>query len=65
MATNNENLKHVVILFDTGARKDYMVVKDFNSQKHMDNYLAMMKRDHGWVPDEIYFDKEQKRVATQ
>lgn len=59
MATDNENLKKVVIMFDTGARKDYMVVKDFNSKKHMDNYIAMMQRDHGWYPDEIYYNKSE------
>ena len=48
---------HATIKFQTGLggrRQVRHVTKWFNGERHIDNYVAFMKRNQGWTFDEIF-----------
>ena len=51
------------IQFETG-RGLWVLRKEFNDHAHLDNYLAYMRKKHGYLTDEVWIQGEAEDNAS-
>ena len=50
-------MRATIKLWDTKNGKVWYTTKNFNNNRHLDNYTAMMYRNHGHLVDEVWINE--------
>jgi hypothetical protein len=58
-------IMYAVLEFWNGQGRKVCIKRNFNDMKHMDNFIAYIKRTKGWMLDEAFYDEPLSSTPNQ